>query len=139
MLLTCTVHPEPVSAWLKNKEKILLDLEKSCTNPKRKKMRNGGHEDTHKAIFQWFLTKRNKAILFQWCFIKMSQNVPIDRVLLKEKALNFAKQLDHPGFKASDCWLSNWKNKVSSREFCKRINIIFEKNIKVFLEITFCL
>ena len=59
-------------------------------------MRTGGHEDVGKAIFQWFLAKR-------------SQNVLIDEVLLKEKALYFAKQLEQPDFKASDCCLSKWK------------------------------
>ena len=45
---------------------------KSCTNPKRKKMRTGGYEDIDKAKFQWFLAKR-------------SQNVPTDGDLLKDR------------------------------------------------------
>ena len=79
-------------------------------------MRTGGYEDVDETIFSWFLAKRNEAIIFQWFLVKRSQYVPIDGVSLKEKALNFSKQLDHSGFKAADCWLSNWKNKVSSKE-----------------------
>ena len=40
---------------------------------------------------------------------KKDSNVPTDGVLLKEKALNFAKQLDQLDSKALHCWLSNWK------------------------------
>lgn len=36
---------------LKNKEKILADLEKLCTNNNRKKMRTGAYGQLHKAIF----------------------------------------------------------------------------------------
>ena len=43
---------------------------------------------------------------------KTSQNVQIDGVLLKEEALDFAKQLDQPDFKAWDCWLSNRETKL---------------------------
>ena len=33
----------------------------------------------------------------------------MDSVILKEKALEFAKALSVTEFKASDCWLRNWK------------------------------
>ena len=45
------VPKNTVSMWLKNKENILSDLEKSRTIPKRKKMNSGGYEDVDKAIF----------------------------------------------------------------------------------------
>ena len=44
---------------LKNKEKILPDLEKWSANPKRRKMGTGGYEGVDKAIFHWFLAKRS--------------------------------------------------------------------------------
>ena len=40
---------------------------------------------------------------------KKDSNVPTDGVLLKEKALNFAKQLDQLDSKALHYWLSNLK------------------------------
>ena len=63
------------------KKQDFPDLEKSTKNPKQKKMGTGGYEGIDKAIFQWFLAKK-------------SQNVPIFRLLLKKKALDFAKQLE---------------------------------------------
>ena len=66
----------------------------------KKNMRAGEYEDVGKPIFQWFLAKR-------------SQNVPIDWVLLKEKTLDFAKQLGQLDFKASDCWLSKWNTRLA--------------------------
>ena len=40
-----------VSKWLRIKGKVLQDLKKSTTNPKRNKMRTGGDEDVDKIIF----------------------------------------------------------------------------------------
>ena len=77
------VPKKNVFTWLKNTEKTLPDLEKSSTNPKRKKMRSGKYGYVDKAIFQWFLVKR-------------SHNVLTDGVLLKEKALDVLQQLDQP-------------------------------------------
>ena len=66
------VHKNTVSTWLKNEKKILSGLQKSGTKPKRKKIRLGGYEDIEIAVLQWFLAKR-------------SRNIPIYRILLKEK------------------------------------------------------
>ena len=40
-----------------------------------------------------------------------SQQIPIDGVLLKEKALYYAKELDSADFKASDGWLARKSEK----------------------------
>ena len=45
---------------------------------------------------------------------KRSQQVPIDGVLLKEKAPEFAYDLGETEFKASDCWRSNWKGRYAT-------------------------
>ena len=66
---------------------------------KRKNLRAGEFEDVDKAVCSWFVVKR-------------SQQVTIDKVLLKEKALNFEHVLGETECKASDCWLSNWKRPV---------------------------
>ena len=69
---------------------ILSDLEKSGKNPKRKcVLIVGRYEEVGKAIFQWFHAKN-------------SQNVLINGVLLRQKALDFAKQQDQLDFKALD-------------------------------------
>ena len=44
------VRKSTVFTWLKSKEKILSNVEKSSTNPKRKKMRSSGDEYVDKAI-----------------------------------------------------------------------------------------
>ena len=56
-------------------------------------MRGGNFEKVDRAIYTWFISKR-------------SQKIPIDGVIIKEKALEFAKALAETEFKASDCWLS---------------------------------
>lgn len=45
------VPKNTVSKWLRIKGKVLQDLKKSTTNPKRNKMRTGGDEDVDKIIF----------------------------------------------------------------------------------------
>ena len=98
---------------LKNKEKILSDLEMSSTNLKRKRMLIGGYEGVDEAIFQWLLAKR-------------SHNVPNDGVLWKEKLwIASSKQLDPPDFKTSDCWLSNLKTSLVS--YIQKLQINFPK------------
>ena len=38
------------------------------------------------------------------------QNVPIGGHIIREKALDFAKELNMTGFKVSEGWLDRWKN-----------------------------
>ena len=91
-----SVPRNTVSTWLRNIKKILCDLEKSSTNPKRKKM----------PIYWWLYWWRwQRYISLVSC--KGNQNVLKGEVLLKRKSLDSAKQLDQPDFKGSDCWLSN--------------------------------
>ena len=45
--------------------------------------------------------------------IQRSANIPINDQILKEKALDFAKQLDIETFQASDGWLHAWKARYS--------------------------
>ena len=39
------------------------------------------------------------------------RNVPIGGYIIREKALDFAKELNITDFKASDGWLDRWKNR----------------------------
>ena len=69
-----------VSTWVKNKHKLTASLEKKGMNSSRKNTRCGNYEKVDKAIYNWFVRKR-------------SQKIPIDGIIIKEKALGFAKAL----------------------------------------------
>ena len=56
---------------------------------RKKKTRCGNYEKVDKAIYTWFVGKR-------------SQKIPTDGIILKKKALEFAKSLGVTKFKASD-------------------------------------
>ena len=87
-----------MSRRVKNKEKLLVLLEKKGTNSKRQKLWSGDFKKVDKAVYTWLISKRSKQIA-------------IDDVILTEKALEFTKALGETGFKASDCWLSNWEKR----------------------------
>jgi len=65
-----------------------------------------------------FLTKElkqirtNKSIaVLQWFKGMRSENIPVNGVLIKEKALYFAKELNAEKFQASEGWLEKWKSR----------------------------
>ena len=87
-----------LSTWVKNKHKLTTSLEKKGMSSSRKSTGCGNYDQIDKAAFHWFVGKR-------------SQKVPIDGIILKEKALEFAKALEIKKFKASDCWLNRWKKR----------------------------
>ena len=84
----------------------------------------GSYDQIHKAIFHWFVGKRNQKVL-------------IDRIILKEKALEFTKTFSIKEFKASDCWLNKWMKRYKYNNsflfalFCTTLNI-FTKNFYHF-------
>ena len=84
-------------------------------NCSRKTTRCGNYEKIDKAIYNWRVGKR-------------SQKLPIDGIIIKEKALEFAKALGVTELKVSDCWLNNWKKRYSLSIF-----ITFEYFYKVFV------
>ena len=51
--------------------------------------------------------------MYNWFVGKRSQKIPIDGIVIKEKALKFTKALDVTEFRASDCWLNDWKKKYN--------------------------
>lgn len=91
------VPKNTVSTWVKNKAKLLKAIE-GGSNSKRQKIRSGDFNDVDTTVYKWFISKR-------------SQNIPIDGVLLKEKAMQYAKELGHKEFMASDGWLRRWKER----------------------------
>ena len=86
-----------VSTWLKNKEMIVSAFE-SGKNPKRLKLKTAENDNLDKCIYKWFLSARE-------------QNVPVNGIILKEKAVFFAKELDIKDFQASNGWLERWKTR----------------------------
>ena len=83
----------------------------------RKSTHCGSYDQIDKAVFHWFVEKR-------------SQKVPIDGIILKEKALEFEKTLRIKEFKASGCWLNKWKKRYKYNNsflfalFCTTLNCI---------------
>ena len=89
-----SVPRKAVSTWVKNKHKLTASLEKKGMNSSQKNARCGNYEKVDKEIYNWFVGKR-------------SQEIPIDGIIIKQKALEFAKAMGITKFKASDCWLNN--------------------------------
>ena len=73
------VPKNTILTWVKNKEKYLQALEARYTG-KVKKLRESDFDKLDHVIFRWFISKR-------------SQNIPIDEMLIVEKALSYAKKL----------------------------------------------
>ena len=113
-----------VSTWVKNKHKLTASLEKKGMNSSEKNTRCGNYEKVDKAIYNWFVRKR-------------SRKIPIYGIIIKEKALKFAKTLGVTEFKASDFWLNNWKKRynlsisINSEYFCKVFEtyFLFQKSL----------
>ena len=83
-----------VSTGLKNKN-FLLRCKNLRTNPK--KLGNAITQNyIDNFVFKWFLSQRGKSI-------------PTDETFIKEKAMEYAKELGATDFKASDGWLGRWK------------------------------
>lgn len=84
-----------LSTWKKNKDKIIAAF-KSSGGTKRQRIKEGTYEHVNLACYKWLLLQR-------------SENIPINGVILQEKALDFAKKLNIEKFQASDGWLHAWK------------------------------
>ena len=76
------VPKSTVSTCLANKDKILAAYESGEINPKRQKMKRAENEDLDKVVYTWLHNTH-------------ANNVPetVSDVVLKEKALQFAKPL----------------------------------------------
>ena len=89
-----------VSTWVKNKHNLTDSLEKKGMNSSRRNTLCENYENVDKTIYNWFVGKG-------------SQKIPIDDIIIKEKALEFAKSLGLTEFRASDGWLNNWKKRYN--------------------------
>ena len=84
-----------LSTWKKNKEKI---IEQYNGGQLSKRVKPEKYEHVNKSVYKWLLMLR-------------SENIPISGPMLKEKALEFAKELGIESFQASEGWLSRWKDR----------------------------
>ena len=78
-------HSQP---GLKAEQNVLLHWNNVVI---KKKIMND-YERVNDVVFKWFLSKSN-------------HDIPIDCVFIKEKALQYAKELGFEEFQASDAWL----------------------------------
>lgn len=92
-----------LSTILKNKATILEKFEDGLG--KRKKLKTCEFPDMEKCLMVWITQCR-------------TQNIPLDGLVIKEKAESFAKELGYLNFKGSNGWFENFK---------KRNNITFLK------------
>lgn len=90
------IPPNTLSTWKKNKAKIIQAFQAGSVSNKRVKADT--YEQVNKAVLQWFKGMR-------------SENIPVNGVLIKEKALYFAKELNAEKFQASEGWLEKWKSR----------------------------
>ena len=89
-----------VQCILKRKAE-LLEAYEDCASPSRKRARYANeHEDIDDLTWRWFQRAR-------------SMNAPLSGPLIQEQARTFAKQLKKSDFKASNGWLTRFKNRHS--------------------------
>lgn len=99
-----------VSNLLKNKEKILNAVKRNA-NPNRKRQRFGKVAAIEEALLQWFYEAR-------------TLKVPINDLILSQKAEDIARELNINNFKVTNGWMCRWK---------KRNQISFKRNhVKIY-------
>lgn len=90
------IPPSTLSTWKKNKEKIFAQFKTGLLSKRTKPQK---FEEVNTAVHKWLLVMR-------------SENIPISGTILKEKALEFAKELGVESFQASQGWLDKWKTRL---------------------------
>ncbi|XP_071035288.1 major centromere autoantigen B-like [Parasteatoda tepidariorum] len=89
------IPPNTLSTILKERENILKRYE--STNPLSKRMKMCAFPQVESALLKWFQQYRNR-----------ENAIPISGVLLREKAIDFAKLLKMDNFHASAGWLEKF-------------------------------
>ncbi|XP_054717478.1 tigger transposable element-derived protein 4-like [Uloborus diversus] len=91
---------------LSAREKIKSSLSEQDGN-KRKKLRKSNFQDIEDALLKWFRFAR-------------TNNVPISGLILKEKALEIAKEFEEENFSASNGWIERFKDRynLSFKKVC---------------------
>ena len=92
------VKKNTISTWIVNKRKIFEAYDSGQVNSSRKKLKKSDNKDLDEAVFTWFKNP-------------LSNNILVNGIIIKEKALSLAKSLELTGFRASDGWLDKWKQR----------------------------
>ena len=87
-----------LSTILKNREKIEECLANAGNGKGRKRHRATEFPEVEKAVYRWFVQKRDLQI-------------PISGPFLQQKAIHFARALKYDSFTASNGWLSGFKKR----------------------------
>ena len=100
------VRKTQILSILKNRDKILRELETETNEPssKQRSARKTDHEEINKVVWEWFKDMSRRKL-------------PISGSVLQEKALQFAEDLGNTEFKASNGCLESFR---------KRNNIAFD-------------
>ena len=77
-----------ISSWIVTKREIFEAYESGQLNSSRKKLKKSGNKELDEAAFTLFKNAR-------------SNNIPVNRIIIKEKALSLAKSLELTDFRAS--------------------------------------
>ena len=73
----------------------------------KSELKKSDNKDLVEAVFIWFKKSR-------------SCNLPVNRIIIKEKDLSLAKSLELTDFWASDWWLDKWKQTHCHFQSCAR-------------------
>jgi hypothetical protein len=92
-------HASNISNIVKNREKIIYEFENGQLDSSRKKMRSAKFPELEKALIQFMEKVHNET------------DLPLNGILLKEKALIFADKLGLENFNASGGWLDRFRER----------------------------
>ena len=84
-----SVPQNTLTYWIKHKEDIISKYESDQFGAKRPNLSVGKHDSVDKAAYKWFMNT-------------CERNVPIGGHIIREKALDFAKEVNITDFKASE-------------------------------------
>jgi hypothetical protein len=87
-----------ISSIVSNKDKIISAFESGQHKTSRKKLRESKYEEVDDAVLKWFTIARESKI-------------SLSGHLIKAQALEFAEKLGYSGFKASEGWLTRFKER----------------------------
>lgn len=103
------VSKSTIARVLSQHDKLQEEWNKN-QNSSRKRDRKGKDPDVEEALVQWFSDVNEQDL-----YVKSS--------VLKSQAEEFAKEIGHLNFKATDGWLSRWKKRHGikfAKEKCKK-------------------
>lgn len=92
------ISQSTIATFLKKRKEIEDAVEKSKVDSQRKRFKGAVNDDVDKATLRWFYEMR-------------AQNVPITGPMISEKARKFASLLGNNDFKASNGWLSCFRER----------------------------